>query len=99
MSSSVKQTIAGEARFITIEGVEGVGKTTNLEYVRRFFTDRGVTMLCTREPGGTALGERIRDILLSGGIDKIDSMAELLLMFAARIEHVNQVIRPALRRG
>ncbi len=86
-------------RFITIEGVEGVGKTTNLKFIQRFFEERGIPLYCTREPGGTPLAEEIRQLLLRNHHEKIDQMTELLLVFAARVQHVSEVIQPALARG
>ncbi|CAL1239629.1 dTMP kinase [Candidatus Methylocalor cossyra] len=87
----------GRARFITLEGGEGVGKTTNLEFVERHLALRGVRFVRTREPGGTRLGEAVRDWLL--GFEAVAPEAELLLLFAARAQHLDTVIRPALRSG
>jgi dTMP kinase len=84
-------------QLITLEGGEGVGKTTNLAFIERYFDDRGIPLLRTREPGGTPLGENIRELLLQG--DAMDLKAELLLVFAARAQHVAAVIRPALSVG
>lgn len=84
-------------RFITLEGGEGAGKTTNLEFIEQYLVHRGVSLVRTREPGGTALGEKIRGLLLASG--SVDSCAELLLVFAARAQHINEVIRPALAAG
>lgn len=86
-------------RFISIEGVEGVGKTTNLKYIQEFFNDRGIPLYCTREPGGTPVAEDIRQILLHKKDENIDDLTELLLMFAARNQHIIEVIKPALARG
>ncbi len=85
------------AKFITLEGGEGVGKTTNLAFIEQHLASRGVQYLRTREPGGTPLGEAIRGLLL--GAERVDAEAELLLVFAARAQHVRQVIRPALEAG
>jgi len=85
--------------FITLEGGEGVGKSTNLEFVRDCLMSAGKTVRVTREPGGTALGERIRAILLDRGAEGMDVDAELLLMFAARAQHLAQIIRPTLASG
>lgn len=85
--------------FITVEGVEGVGKSTAVAQLEAALTAHGVTVVCTREPGGTKLGERLRDILLTAADEPLQPMAELLLMFAARSQHLEQVIRPALARG
>jgi dTMP kinase len=84
--------------FITLEGGEGAGKSTSLDFVRQLIERSGREALVTREPGGTALGEKIRELLLHGR-DGISPDTELLLMFAARAEHLAQVIRPALERG
>lgn len=84
--------------FITLEGGEGAGKSSSLDFVRDWLRQRGQDVMVTREPGGTPLGEQIRDLLLHGR-DGMSPDAELLLMFAARAEHIRQVIRPALERG
>jgi dTMP kinase len=86
-------------RFIVIEGGEGVGKSTNLEYIRETFEKAGLSVLCTREPGGTELGEHLRELMLDKNAMAISANAELLLMFAARVQHLEQVIVPALKRG
>ena len=84
--------------FITLEGGEGAGKTTSLVFVRALLEQAGKVVVVTREPGGTPLGEKIRELLLHGRDDMhVDS--ELLLMFAARAEHLVRVIRPALAAG
>lgn len=84
-------------KFISLEGVDGAGKSTHLQYVAQFWRDRGRRVVVTREPGGTDLGERLRDLLLHRGAMHPDT--EALLMFGARREHLEQVIRPALARG
>ena len=86
-------------KFITIEGTEGVGKSTNLAYVHEWLTNRGVDVVVTREPGGTPLAEEIRTLLLAKRDEAVDETAELLLVFAARAQHLQQVIKPALARG
>ncbi|HSX84296.1 MAG TPA: dTMP kinase [Cellvibrio sp.] len=86
-------------KFITIEGTEGVGKSTNLAYVHEWLTTRGVDVVVTREPGGTPLAEEIRTLLLAKREESVDETAELLLVFAARAQHLQQVIKPALARG
>ena len=86
-------------KFITLEGVEGVGKSTNLELISGIVKSGGYDVLVTREPGGTTLGERVREILLDKDEHGMTPMAELLLMFAARAQHVEEVIKPALARG
>lgn len=87
------------ARFVTVEGGEGVGKSTNLEFVRCLIEGRGFEVVVTREPGGTPAAERIRELLLAHGEETMPPIAELLLFFAARSLHVANVIRPALARG
>ena len=86
-------------RFITLEGGEGVGKSTNLDFIGRLLEQRRIRLTVTREPGGTPVAEKIRAVLLERGSEPIDDLAELLLVFAARAQHVSQVIRPALQRG
>lgn len=86
-------------KFITIEGIEGVGKSTNLALIESLISDLGQGVLVTREPGGTMTGERIRSILLDKDEQNMTAMTELLLMFAARRQHVDQVIEPALAAG
>lgn len=85
-------------RFITVEGVEGVGKSTNLRFVADELRRAGHAVLVTREPGGTPVGEQIRELLLRPG-QEVPAMTELLLMFAARTAHLDAVIRPALAAG
>ncbi len=85
--------------FITLEGIEGVGKTTNLNFVREWLQARGMTVYQTREPGGTPVAEEIRHLLLTPREEKIVADAELLLMFAARAQHVATVIKPHLQQG
>nr|VFK48228.1 MAG: dTMP kinase [Candidatus Kentron sp. TC] len=87
-----------DARFITIEGIEGSGKSTNLSHTVEFLQKTGKTVIATREPGGTGIGEILRGLLLDPEQDmQLDT--ELLLMFAARAEHLAKVIRPALEKG
>ena len=85
--------------FITLEGPEGAGKSTNRDYLAERLRERGVDVLLTREPGGTPLAERIRELLLAPSDEPMASDTELLLVFAARAQHLQQVIRPALARG
>src|ERR1700710_1868098 len=84
------------ARFITFEGIDGAGKSTHLESVGRRLRASGATVVVTREPGGTPLAERIREIVLHASMD---AMTESLLVFAARRDHVLNVIAPALAAG
>ncbi|MFC3609058.1 dTMP kinase [Stutzerimonas tarimensis] len=85
--------------FITLEGPEGAGKSTNREYLAERLREHGLDVVLTREPGGTALAERIRELLLTPCDEPMAADTELLLVFAARAQHLAQVIRPALARG
>ncbi|MDH3532345.1 MAG: dTMP kinase [Gammaproteobacteria bacterium] len=86
-------------RFITVEGIEGVGKSTNIRFLESAIEARGYTVLTTREPGGTPMADRIRELLIEHGDEPMPDIAELLLMFASRALHVNNVIQPALAAG
>jgi dTMP kinase len=86
-------------RFITLEGIEGAGKSTVARIVSDWLAGRGLTARVTREPGGTPLAERVRKIVLERGQESVSPQAETLLMFAARSIHVENLIRPALARG
>ena len=86
-------------KFITLEGIEGAGKSSQRVFIQEFLQRAGKTVLLTREPGGTALGEKIRALLLDHRNKEMASDTELLLMFAARAQHLAQVICPALARG
>ncbi|HYC43588.1 MAG TPA: dTMP kinase [Noviherbaspirillum sp.] len=83
-------------KFITFEGIDGAGKSTHLAYVADLLRERGKQVIVTREPGGTPLGEKLRELLLR---EKMHLETEALLMFASRREHIAQVIEPALQRG
>lgn len=85
--------------FITLEGGEGVGKSTNLAYVAELVQAAGHAVVVTREPGGTPLAERIRELLLQRAGEGVAETTELLLIFAARAQHIERVIRPALAQG
>ncbi|MBA6068023.1 MULTISPECIES: dTMP kinase [Pseudomonas] len=85
--------------FITLEGPEGAGKSTNRDYLAARLREQGVDVVMTREPGGTPLAERIRELLLAPSEERMAVDTELLLMFAARAQHLAEVIRPALARG
>ena len=85
--------------FITLEGPEGAGKSTNREYLAERLRAEGIDVVLTREPGGTPLAERIRELLLAPSDEAMCADTELLLVFAARAQHLAQVIRPALARG
>jgi len=89
----------GRGCFITIEGTEGVGKTTNIAYIRQCLNDHGIEPVMTREPGGTDLAESIRVLLLEPRVEPIAELTELLLIFAARAQHLAQKIKPALNAG
>jgi dTMP kinase len=86
-------------KFITLEGGEGVGKSTNVPFIKQFLEDHTINVVVTREPGGTELAEKIRGLLLQSNNEAVTSHAELLLIFAARAQHLNQVIKPALSQG
>jgi dTMP kinase len=90
---------ARRGRFITLEGGEGVGKSTNVGFVAGLLEGAGVELQLTREPGGTPLAERVRQVIVSPSGESISPMAELLLIFAARALHVDGLIRPALAAG
>ncbi len=83
-------------KFITLEGVDGAGKTTHIEFIKKYLSDFDINYVLTREPGGTILGERLREILLH---DEMNHETETILMFAARNEHIDKVIRPNLIKG
>jgi dTMP kinase len=85
--------------FITLEGPEGAGKSTNRDYLAERLRTEGIEVVLTREPGGTPLAERIREVLLAPGEEQMNPDTELLLVFAARAQHLAEVIRPALARG
>lgn len=86
-------------KFITVEGGEGVGKSTNIDVIKSFLEDRNIPFIQTREPGGTPVAEKIRQLLLDNHSEPVDSTAELLLMFAARSQHLKTLIEPALEKG
>lgn len=87
------------AHFITLEGIEGSGKTTQMDFVAEYLMQNGIQVVRTREPGGTELSEKIRDLVLTDELDNMHQDTELLMMFAARVEHVHKVILPALAAG
>ncbi len=92
-------TSPARGRFITLEGIEGAGKSTVAQLVSDWLAARGIAARVTREPGGTPLAERVRRIVLDRGEEAVSPRAETLLMFAARSIHVENLIRPALERG
>jgi len=89
----------GRGLFITLEGIDGTGKSTQLRLLAQHLKKRGLTVRVTREPGGTGVGERIRKILLASSTRRLSPLAELVLMYAARAQHLEEVIRPSLERG
>lgn len=85
--------------FITFEGADGCGKSTQIRFLAEYLEENGVNVVCTREPGGSLVAEKIRDILLDKENAEMDAMTEALLYAAARAEHVRKVIQPALQKG
>ena len=86
-------------KFITVEGTEGVGKTTNMQFIQQWMDAKKLSYVTTREPGGTPFAEEIRELLLTPREEVVSDAAELLLVFAARAQHLSQVIEPVLREG
>ena len=86
-------------KFITVEGIEGVGKSTNIDFLSSLIEAKGQSVVRTREPGGTPIAERIRALLLEHGEETMTDIAELLLFFAARSLHIHNAIKPALQAG
>ena len=86
-------------KFITFEGLDGVGKSTQMENLAKHLRERGIDVVTTRQPGGTALGEKLRTVLLSSRTSGLSPMAELALMFADRAQDIDEQILPALQRG
>ena len=86
-------------KFITVEGGEGVGKSTNIEAIKSFLDSHNIDFIQTREPGGTQIAEKIRQLILDTHDENLDSTAELLLVFAARAQHLKTLIEPALEEG
>lgn len=85
--------------FITLEGIDGTGKSTHARSLASYLRKRGIPVVLSREPGGTKVGEQIRRLLLSPKISRMSSLTELALMYAAREQHLEEIIRPALARG
>ena len=92
-------SVVTKGQFITVEGTEGVGKSTNMAFIEEWLTKSGKELIVTREPGGTELGEKLRAVLLDAKEQSICDDTELLLMFAARAQHLQEVILPALNTG
>ncbi|MFN3165196.1 MAG: dTMP kinase [Pseudohongiellaceae bacterium] len=88
-----------QGKFITIEGVEGVGKSTQLEFLQEHLRSLNIDFILTREPGGTFYSEQIRNVLLKINEESLDPVAELLLIFAARAQHLGKLIKPTLAKG
>ena len=95
----MSEALLSQPRLITLEGGEGAGKTSALAAIRDRLLAAGHEVVLTREPGGTPLAERIRELLLGAQDEPLAAESELLLMFASRAQHVREVVRPALRRG
>lgn len=95
MGKNTKEIFHG--KFITFEGTEGVGKSTQIQLLEQYLKTKNIDCMVTREPGGTVLGEKIRDLLLSKESNSMGVMSELLLMFSARAQHLQEVIHPALK--
>ena len=91
--------VSSRGKFITLEGQDGAGKSTNLTVLQQALIDAGKDLIVTREPGGTPFGEKIRQLILSSQDDQFGDMAELLMIFAARAQHITSVIEPALAAG
>ena len=85
--------------FLSIEGPDGAGKTPQLGYIKQFFEERNIELVMTREPGGTPIGESLREILLDKNNSEMSAITEMLIYAASRAQHVAQLIRPAINRG
>lgn len=85
--------------FLTLEGVEGVGKSSNIEFITEYLEHRGIEYVLTREPGGTLIAEKIRNLLLDIQDEPLTELSELLLVFAARAQHLETLIKPSLEQG
>src|SRR3989338_11141670 len=85
--------------FITVEGIEGAGKSTALQFIQKLLTQAGISFVATREPGGTVISEAIRQLLLTPSKSAMCVDTEILLMFASRAQHIAEVIQPALKAG
>jgi dTMP kinase len=91
--------VHGRGKFITFEGLDGSGKSTQIEKLARSLRAHGLSVTVTREPGGTATGEKIRDVILHSATSGLAPLAEMALMFASRAQHINEIILPALAEG
>lgn len=99
MLAAIISDVPVRGKFITFEGLDGSGKSTQAEKLARSLRARGVSVTVTREPGGTATGEKIREVLLHSATSGLSSLTELALMFASRAQHIHEVILPALADG
>jgi dTMP kinase len=99
MSQQSDHTLRRRGIFITLEGMDGTGKSTQLRLLAKHLRERGYRVIATREPGGTRVGEQVRGILLASRTGKLAPLTELALMYAARAQHLEEVVRPALARG
>jgi dTMP kinase len=99
MSQQSDHTLTRRGIFITLEGIDGTGKSTQARLLVRHLRERGCRVVATREPGGTRVGEQVRGTLLASRTEKLAPLAELALMYAARAQHLEEVVRPALARG
>ena len=97
--SANKKIMPQKGKFITLEGTEGAGKSTNLRFICEWLDAANIPYCVTREPGGTQIAEQIRELLLAHHGEPLDAMAELLLIFAGRAQHIARVIKPALSEG
>jgi len=88
-----------DGKFITFEGIEGSGKTTQIKLVKEILESKGLTVICTREPGGTKIGDKIRDVLLDPSNKEMNPLTELILYEASRAQHLEELIKPALKNG
>ncbi len=88
-----------KGKFIVLEGIEGVGKTTQIPLLKEYLESNDIPVITTLEPGGTKIGQKIREILLNFNLSKMDHITELLLFNAARTQHINEIIMPALKKG
>ena len=88
-----------KGKFLTIEGGDGAGKSTNMEFICSKLATAGIDVVVTREPGGTSIGEELRELLIKPRDQGVDPIAELLMIFAARAQHISELIVPALERG
>lgn len=91
--------MSNKIKFITFEGVEGSGKSTQAKLLHQYFLDKKIPAILTREPGGTKLAEEVRGLLVNGAVDKMDGICETLLNFAARRDHIEKLIKPSLNQG